>query len=145
MPTTQRTGRSPKSQCNLGVFPRILQIIWEANPDKGPVWVPNMDVIDAYHCSTLRPSQVGVFACVIPLSAYGYCIIIYINLVLPMRWLESPKYFGAFSETLMDVANALAHMLLPAPGYRAISDIPETGPGPALYPGKHYPYILLYT
>ena len=47
-------------------FPRILQAIWEADPVKVPVRVSKLDVIYAYHCGTLRPSQVGAFAYIIP-------------------------------------------------------------------------------
>ena len=47
-------------------FPRILQAIWELDPEKGPVRVSKHDVTDAYHCGTVKPSQVGVFAYVVP-------------------------------------------------------------------------------
>ena len=57
-------------------FPHILQEIWEVNPNKVPVRVSNLDVTDAYHRGTLRPSQVGAFNQVIPLAANNYCIII---------------------------------------------------------------------
>ena len=74
--------------------------------------------------------QVGAFAYVVP-SAPGYeGIIICIDLVFLMGWVDSPKFFCAFSETLTDVANALVNTDLPVPSYGAISDIPATGPGP---------------
>ena len=47
-----------------------------------------------------------------------------------MGWVDSPKFFCAFSETLIDVANALVDSELPVPAYGAISEIPSTGPGP---------------
>ena len=47
-----------------------------------------------------------------------------------MGWVDSPKFFCAFSETLTDVANALVNSDLPVPSYVAISEIPSTGPGP---------------
>ena len=47
-----------------------------------------------------------------------------------MGWMVSPKLFCAFSETLMDVANALVHTLIPVPGPGAITKIPNTYPGP---------------
>ena len=65
-------------------FPHILNVIWEADPDKGPVQVSNMDVLDAYHCGTLRPYQVGAFTYVIPSADHENCIIICINMVLPI-------------------------------------------------------------
>ena len=85
---------------------------------------------DAYHRGTLRPAQVGAFAYFVPSASEDNCAIICIDLVLPMGWVDSPKYFCAFSETLTDVATALVHTLLPVPAYGAISEIPETGPGP---------------
>ena len=37
-------------------FPRIFQAVWEADPDKGPLWVSNMDMPDTHHHGTLRTS-----------------------------------------------------------------------------------------
>ena len=56
-----------------------------------------MDVTDAYHCGTLQLAQLGVFSYVAPEASEDDCVIIYINLVLSMGWVESPKYFCAFS------------------------------------------------
>ena len=98
-------------------------------PEKGLISVSNMDVMDAYHRGTLRSFQVRAFACVIPLVANNDCIIICINILLPMGWVDSPKFFCAFSETLTDVVNALLHTSLMEPGYGAITKIPETGMG----------------
>ena len=110
-------------------FPRILRTIWKVDPSKGPVRASNMDVTDAYHHGTLRPYQVGVFTCVILLAADDDCIIVSIDLVLPMVWVDSPKFFRAFSETLTEVANALIHTSLLVPGHGAVANIPESGPG----------------
>ena len=68
----------------------------------------------------------GVFAYVILLASEENCIIIFIDLVLLMGWVDSPKYFCAISETLTDVVNALVHTSLPVPGYGVIYKIPET-------------------
>ena len=51
-----------------------------------------------------------------------------------MRWVESPKFFCTFSETLTDVANTLVDTDLPFPSYGAISDSPETRTVPAHTP-----------
>ena len=71
----------------------------------------------------------GAFAYATP-SEPGYegCIIC-INLVLPMGWVESPKFFCAFLETLTDMANNLVDTDLLVLSYGAISDIPETESG----------------
>ena len=127
--TTEREV-SPESMQFERAFPRILQAIWEADPDKGSVQVSNMDMKDAYHHGMLRPSQVRDFAYIISSISDNDCIIICINLVLPMVWVGSPNYFCAFSETLTDVSNALVNKSLPVPKYGEISKIPKTGPGP---------------
>ena len=89
-----------------------------------------LDVTDAYHRGTVKPAQVGAFAYVIPSAPGDEGIFICIDLVLPMGWVDSPKFFCAFSQTLTDVANALVESELPVPVYGAISKIPSTGPGP---------------
>ena len=80
-------------------FPGILQAIWEADLEEGPVQVAKLDVMDMYHCGTLNPSQVGAFAYAIPSVPNNDVILICIDLVLPMVWVDSPKFFCAFSET----------------------------------------------
>ena len=119
---------APESMQFGHAFPCILQEIWEADPYQVPIRVSNLGVIDSYHNGTLRTSQMGSFTYVIPLAANNNCIIIYIDLVLPMGWVDSPNYFCAFSETLTDVANTLVHKPLPVPGYGAISKTPKKSP-----------------
>ena len=65
-------------------LPRILWEIWESDPTKGPVRVSKLNAMDAYHCVTLRTSQVGTFTYVVPLSPGDDGVIICINLVLTM-------------------------------------------------------------
>ena len=76
----------------------------------------------------------STFAYVIPLAPVYEGIFVCIDLVLLMRWVDSPKFFCAFSETLTDVANALVDSELPVPSYGAISEVPSTGPGPPYTP-----------
>ena len=111
-------------------FPCILQAVWEADPVQGMVRVSKLDAIDAYHCGTVKPSQVGAFAYVIPLASGDKVPIICINLVLPMGWLDSPKFFCAFLETLTDVANPLVDTNLPVPSYSMIYESQQPIQGP---------------
>ena len=67
---------APESMQFERAFARILQVIWGADPEKGPVRVSKFDVTDAYHCGTLNPSQVGAFAFVVPSVPYDNTIII---------------------------------------------------------------------
>ena len=71
----------------------------------------------------------GTFAYVITSAPGEEGVILCIELVLPMGWVDSPKFFCAFLETLTDVANALVNTELPVPSYIAISKIPATGLG----------------
>ena len=59
-----------------------------------------------------------------------YFIIICINLVLLMVWVDSPKFFCALLETLTYVANNMVGADLPMPAYGDISVLPSTEPGP---------------
>ena len=104
-------------------FPRILQEIWEADPDKLSLQVLKIDVTGDYHCGALRPYQVGAFTYIVPLAPIDDCIIICIDLVLLMGWVDSPKFFCDFSETLADIANALVDTEIPIPAYVAIAKI----------------------
>ena len=89
-----------------------------------------LDVTAAYQHGTVKPAQVGAVAYVIPSAPGDEGIFICIDLVLPMGWADSPKFFCAFSETLTYVANAVVDSELPVPSYRAISEIPSTAPDP---------------
>ena len=87
----------------------------------------------------------GVFAYVVPLDPEDYCIIICIDLVLPMGWVDSPKFFCAFSETLTDLANTPVDTELPIPDYGDIAKIPTPpSPPPHIHPRDTHPYLMLY-
>ena len=114
--------------------PCILQTVWEAELDQGLVRVSKLKVTDTYHRGTVAPSQVGAFAYVAPLIPGDKDCIICIDLVLPMGWVERPKFFCAFLEILTDVANNLVDTELLVLSYGAIYDIPSPPP-----PLKHTP------
>ena len=109
MPSVNDTTVREIAQASLKfgrAFPRILQAIREADLVQGTVRASHMDVTYAYHRGTLRTAQVGAFAYVISSAANDDCLIICIEIVLPMGWVDSPKYFCAISETL----RRLCHM-----------------------------------
>ena len=60
---------------------------------QGSVWVPKLDVTDAYHRGTLCLSQVRAFIYVIPSAANKDFKIICIHLVLLIVWVDPPKCF----------------------------------------------------
>ena len=94
--TTYREAASESLQFGW-VLPCNLQAVWEADPIQGPVRVSKLDITDAYHRGIVKPVQVGAFAYVIPSAPWYKGIYICIGLVLPMRWVDSPKFFYAFS------------------------------------------------
>ena len=65
-------------------FPHLLQEIWEADQEEGPVQVSKLDTMDTYHRGTLKPSHVGKFAYVVLSVPEDYVILICIYLVLLM-------------------------------------------------------------
>ena len=86
-------------------LPRFLQKIWEADPAKGPVWLSKWDISDAFHRCPLQASHIGAFNCVVPPLPSDTKILLCIDLVLPMGWVNSPDMFRAASETVADMEN----------------------------------------
>ena len=60
-----------------------------------------------------------------------------------MGWVDSPKFFCTFLETLTDVANSQVDTDLLVLSYGAISEIPDTRTGPPHTP-ESLTYIDLY-
>ena len=85
----------------------------------------------------------GEFAYVIPSAPGDKVYTVCIDLVLLMGWVDSPKFFCAFLETLTDVANALVDTDLPVPSYGAVYKIPVIRPGPLNTP-ESLTHIYLY-
>ena len=70
------------------------------------------------------------FADIVPLDLEDDYIIIYIDMVLLMGWVDLPKLFCAFPETFTDIENALVDTEIPVPAYGAIAKIPTTRMSP---------------
>ena len=87
-------------------FQRILRAIWEADLEEGLVRESKPDGMGAYHQGTLKQSQVGGFTYIIPPVPDDDVIIMYIDLILPMRWMDSPKFFCTFAGTTMITTTA---------------------------------------
>ena len=86
-------------------LPHILQQIWEADPQYGPVYLLKLDVSDAFHRCVLCPADVGTFSYVVPPLSSDTAIYLCVELVLPMGWVSSPPFFYAASDTAEDLAN----------------------------------------
>ena len=99
-------------------LPCILQQIWEAEPQDGPVYLSKWDISDAFQCCVLRPADVVAFSYVVPTFPSDTAIYVCVDLFLPMGWLSPPTFFCAASETAADHANTyLADHCLPTPEY----------------------------
>ena len=77
---------------------------------------------------------------VVPSEPENDGIIIYIDLVLAMGWVDSPKFLCAFSDMLKDVANALVNTDLSVPVYGTITKIAATGLPPPQCAREPHPY-----
>ena len=85
-------------------LPRILQQIWEADPQYGPVYLSKWDISDAFHRCILRPTNVGAFSYIVPPLPSDTAIYMCVDIVLPIGWVSSPPLFCAASETEADIA-----------------------------------------
>ena len=52
-----------------------------------------LDVTDVYQPITLKPFQVGAFAYIVPSLTDNDVFLICIELVIPMGWVDSLKFF----------------------------------------------------
>ena len=63
------------------------------------------DISDAFHRCPLRAAHIGAFTYVVPPLPGDTTILLCIDLVLPMVWVNFPDMFCAASETVSDMAN----------------------------------------
>ena len=96
---------SPQAMQFGPCLPRILQKIWEADPQDGPVYISKWDISDAFCRCVLRLSDVGAFSYVVPPLPSDTAIYMCVELVLPMGWVSSHLFFCAASNMASDLAN----------------------------------------
>ena len=118
-------------------LPRVLQKIWEADPADGPVFLSKWDISDAFHRCNLRPGDVGSFAYVIPALPTDTDVLLCIDLVLPMGWVNSPDLFCSTSETVADIANQLINQPdTPTSSYGPTHNLYHTISSPTASPSR---------
>ena len=125
--TTIPKGRSPQSICSLGkIYPASYrksgrQILPRASPGFRN-WTSQIHTtaapFDHTSWAPLRTSS--------NLALEGNVVIICIDLVFPMGWIDSPKLFCTVYERLTDMENTLVDMELPVPAYGTITKISAT-------------------
>ena len=72
---------------------------------QGSYVVVQRDISEAFHRCPLQAAHIGAFTYVPPPLPSYTTILLCIDLVLPMGWLNSPDMFFAASETVADMAN----------------------------------------
>lgn len=112
-------------------LPRLLQKLWEGDPSDGPVFLSKWDISDAFHRYNLKAGDVGAFAYLVSALPSDAAILICIDLVLPMGWVNSPDLFYSTSETVADVANPFINQPeTPTPAYAPTRDLYHTVASP---------------
>jgi hypothetical protein len=97
-----------------GALPRILWLLWHADPNMGPVYLAKFDITDRFYHLFLDPDDVTKLAAIMPCYDDEPQLVA-IPLSLMMGWVSSPPTFCAASETAADLANAtlFCHTVLP--------------------------------
>ena len=118
-------------------LPRLLQWIWEADPIDGPVFISKWDISDAFHGCHICPEDVGAFAYVVPPIPSDQEPLLYIDLVLPMGWVNSLDLFYATSKTVIDLANiAFRSNLQISLTYPSTANLYHSSPSPTAGPDR---------
>jgi len=108
---------APREAMQFGqALKRLLHKIRFADPRHGPVYMLKVDIADGFYRIWLAARDAPCLGVAFP-SMPGEAPLVAIPLVLPMGWTESPPYFCAFTETVVDLANRrLKHPGATAPG-----------------------------
>ena len=124
-------GSTPRAIQFGACLPRFLQKVWEADPAEGPVWLFKWDITNASHRCPLRAAHIGAFTCVVPPLPSDTTILLCIDLVLPMGWVNSPDMFCSASETVADMANGyILYLTSPFQIYPPTANKYTTAPAP---------------
>ena len=107
---------------------RVLHRIATADPADGPVYLSKLDISDGFYRVPLRDSDIPMLGVAFPVAP-GEPPLVAFPLVLPMGWTESPPYFCSVTETIADLANALAHSTWSPPPH-PLEAAAATYPGP---------------
>ena len=83
---------------------RVLQHIYDAHPQFGPVYMCKIDIADGFYRVGIQADDAPNLGVILP-SLAGAEQLIAIPTVLPMGRVASPPYFCAVTETVADLAN----------------------------------------
>ena len=145
--STDRTAATQSMQYGP-CLPRLLQQIWEANPQDGPVHLSKWDISDTFHRCFLHPAKICAFSYIFSLLPCDTSTYLYVDLVLPMGWVTSPPFFCTASDTAADLANVyMADHRSPTPEYGPTLGTYSTPPPPThtLLQGSYRPRTSTWT
>ena len=84
---------APKAIQFVRFMELILYRVWEADSKEVPVWLSKWDISNAFHWCNLQQSEVGKCSYMLPLVPSDTSSLLYVDLVLPMEWVNSPYFF----------------------------------------------------
>ena len=118
--------------------------IWEADRIDGPVYLSKWDISDNFHRYNLRPVDVGIFSYIVPPLPGDPHLLLCIDLVLPMGWVNSPDLFCSTSEIVAGLANAyIKDANAYDPTYPPTASLYTTSPSPTSS-NKRLQYVNVY-
>ena len=83
---------------------RILMAVLKADASFGHVYLSKIDFADGFYRINVHPDDVAKLGVIMP-TRPGESTLIAFPLGLPMGWTESPPWFSAATETIIDLAN----------------------------------------
>ena len=86
----------------------LLKQLWDANPSNGLVWLYKWDILDAFQRCNLCPSDVSKFSYLVPPLMVDPYVLLCIDLMLPMGWVNSLDFFCTASDTVANNDNGYA-------------------------------------
>jgi hypothetical protein len=83
---------------------RVLQTIFFAPPEHGPVYMLKLDLSDGFYRIPVKAQDSPRLAVALPCQPNSPPMVAF-PLVLPMGWTDSPPHFSSATETITDLAN----------------------------------------
>jgi hypothetical protein len=98
--------KAPREAMQFGrALDRVLRAILTADPRHGPVYMLKIDLSDGFYRIPVRPEDVQKLGVAFPTKP-GEPYLVAFPCSLPMGWTESPPWFCAATETIVDLANS---------------------------------------
>ena len=99
---------SPKAIHFGACLAHLLQKVWKADPEDCLFWLSKWYISDAFNRCNLRPTNIGNFTYDVPPLLADLTVLICINLVILMGWVNSLALFLSTLDTVAYNANGYA-------------------------------------